>query len=68
MNLDLDISLIDCGCNGGFLGEDALILGVKENTFVDIVGMNNSIIKQALISTSCLNINTNQGPVIAVFH
>ena len=49
MKKDLDISLVDHGCNGGFLGEDALILGVKENTFADIVGMNDSIVKQALV-------------------
>ena len=68
MNLDLNISLVDCGCNGGFLGKDALILGVKENTFADIVGMNDSIVKQAPIGTGCLKINTNQGPVIIVFY
>ena len=66
--MDLDISLVDRGCNGGFLGEDALILGIKENTFADIVGINNSIVKQAPVGTGCLKINTNQGPVIAVFH
>ena len=44
LNKDLDISLIDCGYNGGFLGEDALILGIKENTFSDIVSMNDSIV------------------------
>ena len=54
MNLDLDISLVDHGCNGGFLGENAFILGVKENTFADIVGMNNSIVKQAPIGTCML--------------
>ena len=68
LNMDLDISLVDRGCNGGFLGEDALILGVKENTFADIVGMNDSIVKRAPIGTGCLKINTNQGPVIPVFH
>ena len=28
---DLNISLIDCGCNGGFLGKDTRILSLKDN-------------------------------------
>ena len=68
MNKELDIFLVDCGGNGGFLGEDALILGAKENVFADIVSINDSIVKQASIGTDCLKISTNQELVIAVFH
>ena len=39
---DFSISLIDRGCNGGFLGEDARILSIKDNYFADVIGMNNS--------------------------
>ena len=45
-----------------------MILGGKENTVADIVGMNDSIVKQAPIGIGYLKINTSQGPVIVVFH
>ena len=44
---DLNISLIDCSCNGGFLREDARILSLKDNYFADVIGMNNSKVLQA---------------------
>ena len=60
--------MVDRGCNGGFLGKDALVLSVKENAFADIVGMNDNVVNQAPIGTGCLKITTNQGPIIAIFH
>ena len=55
---DLNISLIDRGCNGSFLGEDARILSLKDNYFADVIGMNNSKVFQAPIGTGCMKINT----------
>ena len=55
---DLNISLIDCGCNGGFLGEDARILSLKDNYFADVIRINNSKVLQAPIGTGCMKINT----------
>ena len=54
MSQDLYMSLADKGCNGGFLGEDARILSIKESLFSDIIGMNNSLVKQAHIGTGAL--------------
>ena len=65
---DLNISLIDRSCNGGFLGEDARILSIKDNYFADVIGMNNSKVLQAPIGTGCMKINTLQGPIIGIFN
>ena len=65
---DLNISLIDQGCNSSFLGEDACILSVKDNYFADVIGMNNSKILQAPIGTGCMKINTLQGLIIGIFN
>ena len=68
MSQDLCMSLADKGCNGRFLGEDARILSIKENSFADIIGMNNSSVNQATISTGALKINTTNGPIIGIFN
>ena len=65
---DFSISLIDHSCNGGFLGEDARILSIKDNYFADVIGMNNSKVSQAPIGTGCMKINTLQGPIIGIFN
>ena len=65
---DLNISLIDQGCNGGFLGEDAQILSFKDNYFADVIGMNNSKVFQAAIGTGCIKITTLQRPIIGIFN
>ena len=61
------MSLADKGCNGGFLGEDARILSIK-NSFADIIGMNNSLVSQVPIDTGALNINTTNGLIIGIFN
>ena len=63
---DLNISLIDQGCNDSFLGEDAYILSLKDNYFADVIGMNNSKVLQAFIGTRCIKINILQGPIIGI--
>ena len=68
LSQNLGISLADRGCNGGFLGEDARILSIKENSFADIIGMNNSLVNQAPIVTGALKIITTNGPIIGIFH
>ena len=68
LSQDLCMSLADRGCNGGFLGEDARILSIKENSFADIIGMNNSLVNQAPIGTGALKINTTNGPIIGIFN
>ena len=65
---DFSFSLIDRGCNGGFLGEDTRILSIKDNYFADVIGMNNSKVSQAPIGTGCMKINTLQGPIIGIFN
>ena len=65
---DLNISLIDRGCNGSFLGEDTRILSLKDNYFADVIGMNNSKAFQAPIGTGCMKINTLQGLIIGIFN
>ena len=62
------ISLIDCSCNGGFLGEDARILLFKDNYFTDVIRMNNSKVLQAPIGTGCMKINALQEPIIGIFN
>ena len=65
---DLNISLIDRRCNGGFLGEGTRILSLKDNYFADVIGMNNYKVFQAPIGTGCMKINTLQGPIIGIFN
>ena len=60
------MSLANRGCYGGFLGEDARILSIKENSFADIIGMNNSLVNQASIGTGALKINTTNDSVISI--
>ena len=43
---DFSISLVDRGCNGGFLDKNARILSIKDNYFADVIGMNNSKVSQ----------------------
>ena len=68
MSQDLCMSLADRGCNSGLLGEDAKILNIKESSFDDIIGMNNSLVSQAPIRTGALKINTTNGPIISIFN
>ena len=68
MSQDLHISLVDKGCNGEFLRENAKILSIKESSFADIIGMNNSLVNQAPIGTGALKINTTNGPIIGIFN
>ena len=68
LSTDLDISLADRGCNGGFLGEDACILYTIPNAFADIVGMNNSLVEKAPLGIGALKINTMEGPIIGIFN
>ena len=60
-------SLIDRGSNGGVAGKDVRVIS-KSHRKVDIRGIDNHQLNNIQIGTVGAYVETNKGPVIAVFH
>jgi hypothetical protein len=62
-----EYSLIDRGANGGIAGEDVRVIDFKHRQ-VDVQGIDDHQLNNVRIATVGGVINTQYGPVIAVFH
>ena len=60
-------SLVDRGSNGGVAGSDVRIIS-KTHRKVDIQGIDNHRLNDVEIGTVGAYVETQKGPVIAVFH
>jgi len=58
---------MDCGANGGIVGEDCHI--IEETThFVNIEGIDNHIMKNHPIVAAGAMVRSNQGPIILIIN
>ena len=60
-------SLVDRGSNGGVAGSDVRVIS-KTHRKVDIQGINNHRLNDIEIGTVGAYVNTQKGPIIAIFH
>lgn len=61
-------SLIDSGCNGGMAGSDVRIIEEGTGNPVDITGIGDTELNHVQICTAAGLIQTQQGPIIGIFH
>ena len=63
-----NMALVDRGANGGLAGDDMIKMSVSETQKVDVIGINNTILKDLPMGTGAARITTTSVPIIGIFH
>ena len=63
-----DLSLIDCGCNGGLAGNDMKQIAVSDFQKVYVTGIQDNKCSDLLVGTGAGKIMSTDGPLIGIVH
>ena len=63
-----DCALVDRGANGGFWGSEGRVIATSDTQKADISGIQNTVVRDLPISTIAAKLQSDQGPIIGLFH